>query len=105
MEKCELEMKTPFKKDEKYRHTEDCKEQARGICDQCKRKSLKPVYAMQDMLVCTYEPKESRAMASTLLKDTAKVFLGKKATHEVCGKVESKFEVESRFQEEDFSDT
>ena len=71
-------MKTPFKKDEKYRHTEDCKEQARGICDQCKRKSLKPVYAMQDMLVCTYEPKESRAMALIQMKETAKVFFGKK---------------------------
>ena len=64
-------------------------------------------------LVCTYEPEEIKAMALTQMKETAKVSLGKKANHEVCGEVESRFKevesrsevVESRFEEEDSSET
>ena len=37
------EMKTSFKKAEKYVYTKDCKEQHRDICDQYEKKSLKPV--------------------------------------------------------------
>merc|ERR1711982_14796 len=56
---CELEMKTRPKKAKKYSYTKDCKERPREICDQCEKKSLKPVCVMQDRLVCTYEPEET----------------------------------------------
>merc|ERR1712243_123546 len=56
---CELEMKTRPKKAKKYSYTKDCKEQPREICDQCEKKSLKPVCVMQERLVCTYEPEET----------------------------------------------
>merc|ERR1712013_721927 len=56
---CELEMKTRPKKAKKYSYTKDCKEQPREICDQCEKKSLKPVCVMQDRLVCTYDPEET----------------------------------------------
>merc|ERR1711955_38217 len=56
---CELEMKTRPKKAKKYSYTKDCKDQPREICDQCEKKSLKPVCVMQDRLVCTYEPEET----------------------------------------------
>ena len=36
-------MKTRFKKAKKYSYTKDCKGQPREICDQCEKKSLKPV--------------------------------------------------------------
>merc|ERR1712243_75555 len=45
---CELEMKTRPKKAKKYSYTKDCKEQPREICDQCEKKSLKPVCVTQD---------------------------------------------------------
>ena len=56
---CELEMKTRPKKAKKYSYTKDCKEQPREICDQCEKKSLKPVCNTQERLVCTYEPQET----------------------------------------------
>ena len=105
-------MKTRSKKAKKHNHTEDCKKQPREIRDQCKKKSFKPVCVVQDRLVCTYKPEKIRARALTQMKKIAKVFFGKKATHEVCGEVESRFkvesrfeQVESRFEEEDFSET
>ena len=53
----ELEIKTRSKRaKKKYNYTEDCKEQPKGICDQCVKKSLKPVCVMQDTHICTYEP-------------------------------------------------
>merc|ERR1711925_59185 len=57
---CELEMKTRPKKAKKYSYTKDCKEQPREICDQCEKKSLRPVCDMQERLECFYVPKESR---------------------------------------------
>ena len=48
-----LEMKTCPKKTKKYNHIKDCKEQPRMICDQCVKKSLKPVWMMQDRFACT----------------------------------------------------
>merc|ERR1711872_658288 len=47
---CELEMKTRPKKAKKYSYTKDCKEQPREICDQCEKKSLRPVCEMQERL-------------------------------------------------------
>ena len=55
---CELEMKTRPKKAKKYSYTKDCKEQPREICDQCEKKSLRPVCEMQQRLECVYTPKE-----------------------------------------------
>merc|ERR1712126_241338 len=55
---CELEMKTRPKKAKKYSYTKDCKEQPREICDQCEKKSLRPVCEMQERLECVYKPKE-----------------------------------------------
>merc|ERR1712183_281891 len=55
---CELEMKTRSKKAKKYSYTKDCKEQPREICDQCEKKSIKPVCDTQDRLTCKYIPKE-----------------------------------------------
>ena len=46
-------------KAKKYSNTKNCKEQPREIWDQCEKKSMKPVYAMQDRLICTYEPEET----------------------------------------------
>merc|ERR1712142_1038317 len=55
---CELEMKTRPKKAKKYSYTKDCKEQPREICDQCEKKSLRPVCEMQERLECVYNPVE-----------------------------------------------
>merc|ERR1712243_313956 len=38
---------------------QNCHFEPREICDQCEKKSLKPVCVMQDRLVCTYEPEET----------------------------------------------
>ena len=93
------ELKTHSKKAKKYIYTKDYKEQPREICDQYKNKSLKPVWVKQDRLVCTYGPKEISAMVFTKRKEIPEAFLGKEATHEVCG------EVQSSFEGEDFSET
>merc|ERR1712243_432590 len=78
---CELEMKTRPKKAKKYSYTEDCKEQPREICDQCEKKSLKPVCVMQDRLVCTYEPEETcRTRTSSTATRWRRLFLRKCAT-------------------------
>merc|ERR1711942_88227 len=55
---CELETKTRPKKAKKYSYTKDCKEQPREICDQCEKKSLRPVCEMQERLECAYSPVE-----------------------------------------------
>ena len=52
-------MKTRPKKAKNYSYTKDCKEQPREICDQCEKKSIKPVCDTQERLVCTYEPEET----------------------------------------------
>merc|ERR1712130_643814 len=51
-------MKTRPKKAKKYSYTKDCKEQPREICDQCEKKSLRPVCEMQERLECVYNPVE-----------------------------------------------
>ena len=56
---CKLEMKTCSKNAKKYNHIKDSKEQPRMICNQCVKKSLKPVWTMQDRFACTYEPEET----------------------------------------------
>ena len=55
---CELEMKTRPKKAKKYSYTKDCKEQPREICDQCEKKTLKPVCTMEARQECVYKPVE-----------------------------------------------
>merc|ERR1711942_564392 len=55
---CELETKTRPKKAKKYSYTKDCKEHPREICDQCEKKSLRPVCEMQERLKCVYNPVE-----------------------------------------------
>ena len=47
----------------------------------------------------TFGPEEINAMVLTKMKEISEFFPGKKATHEVCG------EVESSFEGEDFSET
>ena len=55
----EVDMKTHSKKAKKYSYIKDCKKQPREICDQCNKKSSKPVCVVQDRLTCTYGPEET----------------------------------------------
>ena len=47
----ELEMKTHPEKIGKYNYTKVCKEQPREIRDQCEKKSIQPLYNIQERLV------------------------------------------------------
>ena len=59
MKKCELETRSRPKKAKKYVYHKDCKPVSRKVCDNCEKKTLKPVCDKVQRKVCSYKPEES----------------------------------------------
>merc|ERR1712054_537735 len=80
---CELEMKTRPKKAKKYSYTKDCKEQPREICDQCEKKSLRPVCEMQERLECVYTRGGMQGRGQAVLPQGGEGCVGRSMRYEV----------------------